>query len=37
MQEKRHKYLETRRTTTHWPAPIQVVGAAQVWTIICIT
>ena len=26
MQEKRRKYLEMRRTTTHWPAPIQVIA-----------
>ena len=24
-QEKRKRYLETRRTTTHWPAPIHVI------------
>ena len=26
MTKKRQKYLEQRRTTSHWPAPIQVNG-----------
>ena len=26
MQEKRKKYLAAKRTTTHWPCPISVVG-----------
>ena len=26
MQRKRKKYFETRRTTSHWPAPISVNG-----------